>query len=44
MTASIRRWSGGDILKLEMLAQKYPTAIIAQQLGKEPRSARCKGT
>jgi len=42
MTASIRRWSGGDILKLEMLAQKYPTATIAQQLGKESRSLAVK--
>jgi hypothetical protein len=29
-----RRWSENDIAKLKALAQKYPVAIIAQQLGR----------
>jgi hypothetical protein len=29
-----RRWTGEDIQKLKSLAQKYPTASIAGQLGR----------
>jgi hypothetical protein len=29
-----RRWSAGDIAKLRDLAQKYPAAAIAGQLGR----------
>jgi len=42
MTGSIRRWSSDDILKLKMLAQKYPAATIAEQLGRSPAALAVK--
>jgi hypothetical protein len=34
MPYTIRRWSDYDIAKLKSMAQKYPTAAIAAQLGR----------
>jgi hypothetical protein len=34
MPYTIPRWSDDDIAKLKSLAQKYPTAAIAAQLGR----------
>jgi hypothetical protein len=34
MPYAIRRWSNEDIAKLKSMAQKYPTAAIATQLGR----------
>ena len=42
MTGSIRRWSGDDISKLKMLAQKYPAATIAKELGRSPAALAVK--
>jgi len=42
MTGSIRRWSGEDILKLKTLAQKYPTATIAEEPGRSPAALAVK--
>ena len=42
MAGSIRRWSGDDISKLKMLAQKHPAATIAEQLGRSPAALAVK--
>jgi hypothetical protein len=34
MPYAVRRWSNEDIAKLKSMAQKYPAAAIAAQLGR----------
>jgi hypothetical protein len=42
MPYTIRRWSDYDIAKLKSMAQKYPTAAIAAQLGRSPAATIVK--
>ncbi len=42
MGRSNRRWTGADMLKLKDLAQKYPAATIAEQLGRSPTALAVK--
>ena len=42
MARSNRRWTGADMLKLKDLAQKYPAATIAEQLGRSPTALAVK--
>jgi hypothetical protein len=34
MPYTVRRWSNEDVAQLKSMAQKYPTAAIAAQLGR----------
>ena len=34
MSGNVRRWSNEEVAKLKSMAQKYPTAAIAAQLGR----------
>jgi hypothetical protein len=42
MRRNIRRWSDEDITKLKSMAQKYPTAAIAAQLGRSAAATLLK--
>ena len=42
MARSNCRWTGADMLKLKDLAQKYPAATIAEQLGRSPTALAVK--